>query len=218
MARVWTIQLAKVWAALGSERFLYVDDHAEAHRGYFVPAYRWLQSQLASRLPAYSGHSPWWGYCWKPDIRRHWHLMEEGTENVRLELEIADERVLQFPCWAWQRVFCGDYLAFTREEYEDWTNALRRAVPDEDVWPLPEPWQSKLEASWQRLFAASLPLLDWDGTWPWPRIARRECVFELLRFDEVRRVTSFRGTLKRHVIRETRGDSGRIRESKRGRS
>jgi hypothetical protein len=112
--------------------------------------------------------------------------------QVRLELEIADESFLRFPCWAWNRVFCQDYLARTRKEYDDWTRAMRRAVPDEDTWPPPEPWRSQLEASWQRLFDPNLPALDWDKSWGWSRIACAEGVFESLRLDDVRRATIFK--------------------------
>jgi hypothetical protein len=113
---------------------------------------------------------------------------------IRLELEIADDAFLQFPCWAWQRVFCEDYLATTRPEYEAWTKALYCAVKDEDTWPLPEPWKSQLEASWQTLFDRDLRVLDWDENSPWSRTQRREAVFETLRLEDVRHVKSFKGS------------------------
>jgi hypothetical protein len=183
-----------VWEQLRNKHLLYVQENAQKYKGYVPPAYRWLQFQLAGRLPAYSGHLPWWAYCRKPDLRRHRHLRQEGAMEVRLELEIPEESFLRFPCLAWQRVFCEDYLAATREEYEDWTKALLRAIPDEDTWPLPEPWRCQLEASWQRLFDPNLPVLDWDETSPWSRIACAEGVFETLRLDDVRGVTSFEGS------------------------
>jgi hypothetical protein len=193
MTRIWTIQPAQVWERLRNKRSLYVQEDVKKYRGYIPPAYRWLQFQLFSRLPAYSGQLPWWAYCEKPDLRCHRHLRPKGAMEVRLELDVADESFLRFPCWAWNRVFCQDYLAATREEYEDWTKALRRAVPDEDTWPLPELWRSRLEASWQRLFDPTLPVLNWDETNSWSRTASIEGVFEVLRLDDVRRVTRFKG-------------------------
>jgi hypothetical protein len=192
---IWTIQPAPVWQMLRRKQCLYVQEDDQKYRAYVPPAYRWLQSKLVGRLPAYRGHLPWWGYCRKPDLRSHRHLRPEGATEVRLELEIADEAFLQFPCWAWHRVFCQDYLAATQDDYEAWTRALRRAVPDEDRWPLPEPWLHQLEASWQRLFDPNLPALDWDETSPWSRIACVEGVFEKLRLEEVRGVTSFKGVM-----------------------
>jgi Domain of unknown function (DUF3841) len=194
MTRIWTIQPAQVWERLRKKQSLYVEEKSEGYRGYIPRSYRWLQWQLYSRLPEYSGHMPWWTHCGKPDLRRYRHTRQAGTIEVRLELEIADKSFLRFPSWAWQRVFCQDYLAATREEYEDWTKALQLAVPDEDTWPLPEPWRSQLESSWQRLFDRDLPVLDWDESWGWSRIACEEAVFEVLQLSDVRHVTSFQGT------------------------
>lgn len=187
----------QVGRKLDRRRFLYVDENDIKYRGYTPPAYHWLQLQLAVCLPGYSGHLPWWAFCQKPDLRCHRHLLRKGEAGIRLELEIPDECLVRFPCWAWHRVFCQDYLTATREEYEHWTKALRRAVPDEDTWPLPKPWRARLEASWQRLFDPGLPLVDWDEDSPWSRIMCVEGVFEMLRLSDVRCVTSFRGTLSK---------------------
>ena len=195
MTRIWTIQPIQVWRLLRKQQPLYVHEKCDWYRGYVPPAYRWLQSQLGGKLGTYSGHLPWWAHCHKPDLRTYRHGargLHAGTMEVRLELEIADDSFLGFPCWAWNRVFCQDYLAATRQEYEGWTRALRRAVPDEDVWPLPEPWRSQLEASWQRLFDPDLPALDWDEDSLLRGNARREGVFESLRLDDVRRVTTYK--------------------------
>jgi len=190
---IWTIQPITVWQALRKELLLYVREDSLSYHGYIPPAYAWLQLQLAQRLSGYSGHLPWWSYCRKPDLRRHRHLRPTDATQVRLELEIANELVLRFPCWAWNRVFCQDYLATTREEYEDWTRNLRQAVPDEDVWPLPQPWRSQLEASWERLFAPELPSLDWDEESLWSGRLSFEVVFEKLRLEDVCHVTVIKG-------------------------
>lgn len=192
--RIWTIQPAQVWCRLRRQRLLYVQEDVGKYRGYVPNAYRWLQRQLADRMPAYSGHLPWWAYCRKPDLRRHRHLRPQGATEVRLELEISAEAIVHFPCWAWQRVFCEDYLATTREEYDNWARELRKAIPDEDTWPLPQSWRLQLEASWERLFTPDLPVLDWDGSSPWARTPCLEAVFELLRLEDVRHVTVFEGS------------------------
>ncbi len=189
--RVWTIQQAEVWERLRRDKILYVGDD---NRTYVPPAYRWLQSQLRERLSNYSGHLPWWAYCEKPDLRRYRHLLTRGMTYVRLELHVAEASVLQFPSWAWQRVFCGDYLALTRTEYEDWYRQLPEEYRNGDTWPPPEPWKSQLERSWERLFGAELPLVDWNTESLVPPSARSEAVFEPLRLQDVRHVTCFRGT------------------------
>jgi hypothetical protein len=164
--------------------------------GFVPPAYRWLQDHLASRLPDYQGRLPWWVHCQKPDLRRHRHATLRGVVEVRLELELASGTFLTFPSWAWDCIFRQDYLALTREEYDQWTNRLRTAVPNEDAWPLPEPWQSQLKASWGRLFDANLPVLGWDPAYAWSRHPRVEGVVETLRLVDVQTVTHFTGTLE----------------------
>lgn len=90
-------------------------------------------------------------------------------------------------------MFCEDYLAAEQAEYEDWWKKAWESLPNEDIWPLPEPWHSQLEATWQRLFDSLLPRLSWDKALRWSRQECFEAVFEALRLDEVRDVTIFRG-------------------------
>lgn len=191
--RIWTIQSWQVWELLQKKRMIYVQEDHKEYEGYIPVAYRWLKKQLKRRLPNYSGHLPWWAHCKKPDLRCHRHALQKGETEVRLELEIADELILLFPCWAWDTIFRQDYLAATRKEYEDWNKKLRGAVPDEDTWPLPQPWRSQLKASWQRLFDIDLPVQNWGKGWLFPRSKSMEGVFEALRLEDVQKVTIFKG-------------------------
>lgn len=194
--RVWTIQPLDVWESLQRRRRLQVCPNSPKYRGYIPPAYQWLQQQLGNRMAGYMGHLPWWVYGRKPDLRQHRHLLTNGATGVRLELELAAGCCLTFPCWAWQHVFCQDYLAFSPQEYDQWQRRLQRAVPYEDTWPLPQPWRSRLEASWERLFAPGLPRLSWDQNHEWSRTPCVEGVVEVLRLDDVRCATEFKGTLE----------------------
>ncbi len=191
--RIWTIQPDEVWKTVCGKGVTYVDEGDRKYRGYIPPAYRWLQTRFARRIPDYGGHLLWWGYGRKPDLRCHRHLMQTGTW-VRLELEMPEAVLLRFPCWAWHQVFCQNYLALTQEEYVEWTEAMRCEVPDEDMWPPPEPWKSELEASWERLLAPELPILSWNPDSEWSRTGCIEAVFEPLRYADVQAVTSFTGS------------------------
>lgn len=192
--KIWTIQPVAVWNDLKKAREVFVDEHCPRYRGYIPAAYQWLQKQLRLRIRGYKGSLPWWVYCRKPDLRLHRHLRPQGSVEVRLELDVSDELALRFPCWAWDTVFRQDYLALGREEYEQWTVRWRAAVPDEDLWPPPEPWRSQLEASWGRLFSPDLPQLAWDDQSLWSERVCLEAVFEVLRLADVRNVTAFLGT------------------------
>ena len=192
--QIWTIQPQAVCSALEKDRELFVDQRCPRYRGYVPAAYRWLQKQLRPRLQGYTGKLPWWAYCSKPDLRLHRHVWPKASVQVRLELHVSVDEVTRFPCWAWHTVFRQDYLAMTREEYEEWTARQRAAVPDEDLWPPPEPWRSQLEASWERLFSPDLPQLSWNDETVWSKQVCMEAVFEILRWDDVRDATTFRGT------------------------
>jgi hypothetical protein len=189
--RVWTIQPAIVWERLREQGVLGVDETELPYGGHIPEAYRWLASELCRRLADYPGTLPWWAYCKKPDLRLFRHHRPPGPE-VRMELEPRSHSMVTFPIWAWDAVYGGDYLSPTREEHAAWTARLAAAVPDEDTWPLPEPWSAELEASWQRLFDPALPAYPWDER----RIGMsgsREAVLGLLHVEDVRRVTTFVG-------------------------
>lgn len=188
--KLWTIQPWTVWEQVRAQGKVFVDSRYTAN---LHDCYEWLLEQLPKHISGYGNHYPWWAYCVRPDLRaqRHYHTL--GERFVLMELELPKDRVLTFPFWAWDLIFRGQYLSVDRQESEDWENRLRVAVPDEDVYPYPEPWRSELVASWRRLFEPNLP--DW--AWSWldePPPSKREAVFEVLDRQYVRRVTSFIGT------------------------
>jgi len=194
--RLWTIQPATVWNELQSRRMLCADRSNAPWRGEAPPAYEWLREQLTARLPGYTGGMLWWAYCEKPDLRAHRHSFPVGEVHVRLELDagvIGADASVSFPSWAWNRVYCQDYLPLDAADLVRWTSWLGEAHLDEDSWPPPEPWQSALESSWQRLFSRELPPVDPDRRNAFFRSARREAVFEKLQLDMVRHATTFRG-------------------------
>jgi hypothetical protein len=194
--RIWTIQSIAVWEQLQEHGMLRVDEHCDKYNGHIPPAYQWLCGQLQRRLPGYGGHLPWWAYCTKPDLRLYRHTRPYDQAEVRLELEPTPGSMMRFPCWAWHKVFCQDYLAVSRMEYEDWWSRLRQVVPDEDLWPPPEPWRGQVEKTWERLFDSDLPPLSWDEESTWSKEVAVEAAFEVLRSEDVRQATVFRGTAK----------------------
>ena len=140
----------------------------------------------------YRGGLPWWCYCEKPDLRTYRFL--RGGPEVRLELAFAPERVVQFPLWAWDNVYCGNYLSLQAHERRSFYRRLREAIPDwQDVWPLPEPWRSELESSWQLLFQPDLPRRYRGRTSILSDSTSEVAVVECIRRTDVVRVTHFQG-------------------------
>lgn len=191
---LWTIQHVSVWKLLQERRVLYRDEVPGAEKRPMP--YLWLENQMKGRLNNYGGHPLWWAYCQKPDLRRHRHVYADGEPYVRLELDASRIPHVWFPSWAWNQVFCQDFLAYSRKEYTLWKKRVRAAIGKVESWPLPEPWRSELEASWERLFDPKLPHLGWDKRFGWSRNVRLEAVFEVLRLETVKRVTIFKGAAK----------------------
>ena len=108
--------------------------------------------------------------------------------------------MLSFPFWGWDCVFSGALLTVRKRESDGWERRMRAPVPDEDADPLPEPWRSELEASWERLFDPALPARGWSPWGRWPS-AEREAVFETLALAHVRRATVFVGTSRARTPR-----------------
>lgn len=193
--RVWTVQPLIVWDRLQEARLLQADP-VSYYDGYTPWQYQWIVSQLRKRVPGYDGGFPWWAYCEKPDLRWVRHHRPSGQQQVRIE--VNPDNMITFPSWAWDVIHSGHFLAFTKREQDAWTKAMRRSVPNEDLWPLPEPWRSELEASWLRLFEPALPMCGWLDACERPN-PNKEAVFETLRLGDVKSVTHFVGRSRFHL-------------------
>ena len=175
--RVWTIQPLLVWEHLQDTGELHVDP-AYYPDGFVPRQYPWLANRMQERIPGHRGGLPWWAYCDKPDLRWWRHQWPASQPQVRIEFEVKE--VLAFPFWAWDIVYSGGFLSFTEQEHDAWETAMRQAMPDEDRWPLPQPWRSEVEASWLRLFDPGLPSASW-GYFGYKGNSDNEAVFETLR-------------------------------------
>lgn len=162
--RLWTVQPSEIWTRLQSEGLVYVDPFRINPEGWIHPPYEWLACQLRERIADSSGRLPWFAYCERPDLRWVRHSRPLGSQEVLIEFEPPDDALIAFPCWAWNDVFCEQYLAFTRTESLNWARRLKIDTginfSDRDG-ELPEPWQSELQASWLRLFSPDLPAQSW---------------------------------------------------------
>ncbi len=189
--RVWTIQPYSVWEQVRDRGYADVDRARSCTPDYVPERYLWLVEQLKRRVPGYTGRLPWWGYCTFPDLRRY-RYTRPVEPQVRIELEAP--QAVSFPIWAWNHVYCGQYLCFTGREHQDWNRRLRRAVRDEDLWPYPEPWKTELERSWELLFDPRLPARKpYDRNGFFTKTRSREAVLERLELEQVRGVTEFMG-------------------------
>lgn len=175
--RVWTIQPGLVWARLKLQGFLYVDPILRVPNS--IPdeelslPWRWLTSELSHRVPGSTGRLPWWSWTHKPDLRTYRH--RHYGLHVRLELELEEQKILEFPSWAWHRIFCEEYLPLDPEEVE----------------PSGERTEDVLAESWSRLFDPSLPKSGRDDMLG--ELTTSEVVFEALNLRDVVHCSPFYG-------------------------
>jgi DNA-binding transcriptional LysR family regulator len=211
--RLWTLQHLEVWERLRSEGVLTVDpghpDFCLEGEPSFREPYDWMREQMTRRVEGYAGHYPWWAYEHFLDLRRwRFHSGPPGTRMVRLGLAIATEQALLSGFEAWHYVLNRWYLpaALDDEEHEREQKECEcaAALDGVDVWkqtPLPEPWESRLRASWERIF-------DVDMRRSTETI---QATFEFLWLDDVVTVTDFTAveTANTARMRGTVTDSGR---------
>ena len=144
---------------------------------------------MRRRVLGYEGRYPWWAYEHKPDLRRY----KPGIgPSVRLELAMPPERVLLSAYGAWHYVLGLWYLpqSVAEEEAEresnSWEEELKQHGLDQYRGrPLPEPWHSRMSASWERIF-------DVENLRETNTI---QACFECLNIEDVVKVTFFTSRL-----------------------
>jgi hypothetical protein len=190
--RLWTIQPIEVWERLQREKTLLVDP---AHPNFqndpiYLEAYEWMREQMALRVSGYEGNYPWWVYDYKLDLRAYrFHTHPPNERWVRLELEIPSDKVLLSAYGAWHYVVNPWYLPYAtdNEGYECEEDAWEADASAHGInvfhnaHPFPEPWESQMRASWERIF-------DVDDLRETNTI---QATFERLELAEVVKITQF---------------------------
>ncbi len=190
MRRYWTEQPASVWMQIREAGVARVVRRRMVH----VPeAYRWLAARLRDTIPGYSGRLPWWLYCDKPDLRHFRWTVPWGAKRVQIEIEVARDRVFEMPCWAWNEVYCGQFLALSAAEWAAWKRRTKDLDEDER---LPASLEREVTRSHERLFAGRVPARAWRGFAKVRGVAPftgREAVIEEIRLSDVREAKVYAG-------------------------
>lgn len=189
---LWTIQPLAVWHSLCQQETLYVD---ATHPKFldsiddFREGYEWMRQQMAQRIPGYEGYYPWWAYDYKLDLRSwRYQTYPPYMRYVRLALAIPQEKVLLSAYGDWHFVLNRWYLPYATDgdeamqELDAWdAEASQQGADVFSRQLLPEPWESQLRASWERIF-------DVDRLRATNTI---QATFERLELADVLKVTEF---------------------------
>ncbi len=162
--RIWTIQPLQVWELLSEQKVLYVQPNLCEECSFFPDEYSWMCRKMNEHLFDYQGHLPWWGWHYpKPDLRYYSRRGVNKVQKVRIELDLPDPKVLLSHESAWLAVLNGLYVGYTDSESEKWYQEMKEHGLNEWRRPLPEPWESQLVKSWDKIF--DLDNLNNSGGW-----------------------------------------------------
>ncbi|MGL4463245.1 MAG: hypothetical protein ACRC1K_13945, partial [Planctomycetia bacterium] len=126
--RLWTVQPVAVWEQIRNAAAAWVEPTLVNSDGWSPPAYSWLVWRMRGRIGDSCGRPPWFAYCERPDLRLIRHTRPKGVRQVLIEFEPPAGASLDFPSWAWNDVYCGQYLSFTGAEDRAWRTRLRATV------------------------------------------------------------------------------------------
>ncbi len=186
-------------------------ENPDPEKDHFLRAYDWMRQQMKERIPGYQGNWPWWAWhTWatkngtpihKPDLRNY-RWCHRGA-NVRMELNVPDEKVLLSCFDGWHAPLNRRYLAFDDQEEEafygefkslrQYTLAeLRQGIKpeprSEEQQAAYELWERRKEESWTRCFD-----LEWMRQSRYQGAEMIQACFEELRLEYVQDFTLFHG-------------------------
>lgn len=147
--RVFSVQPVSVVNRLERDQVVQADrsmSHPE-----FLFAYDWISEQMSRRLKTGGERWPWWGWLDWTEVAYGASTVPDD-EQIWLEIELPKDKVLLCDYTTWHLVLARAYVALTADEDEAWEREMEAAGLSRGDWPLPEPWQTRLLASWERIF------------------------------------------------------------------
>ena len=193
--RLWTIQPVDFWEASKGRGLLRADGRRLTHGRDFPLQYRWMREQIGKRLAGYGGKCPVWCWSEKPDMRMTcWAA--GGTEVVRLEVEVPEERVLVSDFELWHFPLNNGYLSRNKADDEEFDAEVERRTGKEFArWHeeiFPEDLRERLLDSWERIFPDRWGEIEVEEEWhASPPGNRLQAIVEEISVGEVLRAEPF---------------------------
>lgn len=180
-----------VWEALRERGELLVDEPRAVDLHEWRDSYDWMANQMKARLGCDDSHYPWWAWQVPKPHMRKWRgfIRAENVENkrvVKIELSVLKSEVLLSLFIPWNMVLMHGYVASSREEDLVWEERLSGAGLGWNDYPLPEPWQTELVRSWERIF--DLSCMASGGSWHTDQV---QATFFRMAMKDVAKVTAY---------------------------
>jgi len=167
--RVWKLMHADAWEKLQSQPVHIGYDLENLVGTIYGAIYGFLIRQVSIRAGGDGKHIPWSYDLGKPDMREMRSHYGYGP-MVRLELFVPVEQVMLHLHFPWYDVMHSYHRSILPETEKNepalqaWQNELVangiEPIPSTFGYPFPEPFQSRLEAGWERIFDIDLATTD----------------------------------------------------------
>ncbi|CAH6419834.1 Domain of unknown function (DUF3841)-containing protein [uncultured virus] len=158
MIRLWTFQTEDAFHEFEKNGCL-VGNFSEPN---YAQAYDWMVNEMKKKIgpPAVEGQYPIWAWykCEDVDVQTgHLHV---GQKGVRIEFEIDPSQAVLFADDGWMHSVNYGYLGTSEEDCENFYKEVNDAglyhLDHPRFIPLPEPYNQRIQKSWERIFD-----LDW---------------------------------------------------------
>jgi hypothetical protein len=193
LVRLYSYQAQEAWDIAEQKGYWAGSQGVVEDRDFweFRQAYAWMQEQMATRIPDYSGDLPMWGWLKRPSAKPK-PTQYQGTSGIiRLTVMVPLKRILFSDYDSWHHVLNVMHLSKTEREHDEHCKIWAGKARDSEHRHTPE-YLEAIRPSWQSCLAfnpaTNQEELDWGGSTK--RFIVQACV-DRFKWDEVVAVRRF---------------------------
>lgn len=160
LIRIYTLQ-DKDGIEAAQERGFFKGEPGAIEEQWFLPAYRWMQAQMAARLPDFSGDLPVWAWAKRPIVRRKRNPDQRET-RTRITALVPRRRIL-FSCFHdWHSCLNNSPVIQSNAEWD----AYERAYPLHNMSAAQKrDHQTYIKSTWDKVFDLHNPREQEASEW-----------------------------------------------------
>lgn len=156
--KIYTRQDPKGWEEAQQRGYLTGSHSAKYELNDFEYAYEWMRSQMAKRIPGFSGDLPVWGWLNRQNERKwknSWIVKDRTIEPTfpRIIASVPRKRILASCYELWHFHLNNWHIALSPQHEEDFDVSYPRNFgPGENA-----EYQNKVEENWEKVFDIGTP-------------------------------------------------------------